>query len=466
VDLGDVICGGHWPAEGPVWNTENFMDRTVVLLSIPGLREADLRSMPHLASGLGFSTPLTPSFPAVTWPVQTNMLTGCLPRTHGVIGNGFYWRESRQVEMWTAWNERILAPQIWDVLAAQRPGSRSAAWFPMLSKGCGADYVCMPAPVHHPDGSESLWCYTQPSDYYGVLRDALGHFPLQHFWGPLAGIASTAWIVDSAVLAAAEHRPDFFYIYLPHLDYAAQKDGPDSPRASQAVEELDGVLERLFAGFAAAYGGREVTWLAASEYVIQPVSHVSYPNRVLREAGWLQVREEQGGEMLDLEGSAAWALVDHQFSHVFVRDDDAGLRTAIAQRLAAEPGIAEVLVGDELAKYGLDHPRAGDIVAISESNSWQAYYWWWDDGRAPAFARTVDIHRKPGYDPVELFFDPATRGIPLDASLVRGSHGAPVTDSCQRGVFLSSQSDVLPNRSLRDVDVAGLVLGLFGIGGL
>lgn len=442
------------------------MDRAVVLLSIPGLRGVDVSRMSNLSRTLCASTPLTPSFPAVTWPVQANMLTGCLPRTHGVIGNGFYWRESRQVEMWTAWNDRILAPQIWDVLAAQRPGSRSAAWFPMLSKGCRADYVCMPAPVHHPDGSESLWCYTQPSEYYGELRDALGHFPLQHFWGPLAGIASTAWIVDSAILAAKQHRPDFFYIYLPHLDYAAQKDGPDSPRALQALADLDDVLARLFAGFDGAYGGREVIWLAASEYVIQPVSHVSYPNRVLREAGWLQVRDEQGGEMLDLEHSAAWALVDHQFSHVFVSNDDAGFRTAVAQRLTAEPGVAEVLVGDELAKYGLDHPRAGDIVAVSEATSWQAYYWWLDDQHAPSFSRTVDIHQKPGYDPVELFWDPATRGIPLDASLVRGSHGAPVTDSCQRGVFLCSQPDLLPNRSLRDVDVAGFVLGLFGIDGL
>jgi predicted AlkP superfamily pyrophosphatase or phosphodiesterase len=439
------------------------MDRAVVLLSIPGLRGVDLPRLPRMAQALGHSTQLTPSFPAVTWPVQANMLTGCLPRTHGVIGNGFYWRETRQVEMWTAWNERILAPQIWDLLAARRPGSRSAAWFPMLSKGCGADLVCMPAPVHHPDGSELLWCYTQPPDYYRVLRDALGHFPLQNFWGPLAGIASTGWIVDSAVLAASQHRPDFFYIYLPHLDYAAQKDGPDSARSMAALDELDGVLERLFDGFAAAYDGRDLVWLAASEYVIQPVRHVSYPNRILREAGWLQVREEAEGEMLDLERSTAWALVDHQFSHVFVRDEDVGLRTAVAQRLAAEPGIAEVLVADELAKYGLDHPRAGDIVAISESTSWQAYYWWLDDRRAPAFARTVEIHRKPGYDPVELFFDPATRGIPLDASLVRGSHGAPVTESCQRGVFLSSHRDVLPARSLRDVDVAELVLGLFGV---
>ena len=73
---------------------------------------------------------------------------------------------------------------------------------------------------------------------------------------------------------------------------------------------------------------------------------------------------------------------------------------------------------------------------ISTPNSWQAYYWWIDDARAPKFARTVDIHRKPGYDPVELHFDIATKSIPLDATLVKGSHGAPARDASQRGVLL------------------------------
>ncbi|MGE0757122.1 MAG: alkaline phosphatase family protein, partial [Pirellulaceae bacterium] len=182
---------------------------TVVLLSVPGLRASDVDRMPALAALArgGNRVRLQPSFPCVTWPVQANMLTGRLPREHGVIANGFYWRDRQQVEMWTAWNDKIAAPQIWDLLHRQNADLTSAVWFPMLSKGCGADYICMPAPVHNPDGSESLWCFTRPAERYGDLRDGLGHFPLQHFWGPLANIKSTAWIAESAIMAARRFRP-------------------------------------------------------------------------------------------------------------------------------------------------------------------------------------------------------------------------------------------------------------------
>ncbi len=436
------------------------MQNHVVLLSVPGLRAQDLQHMPCLSRRMsgGETRPLTPSFPCVTWPVQANMLTGKLPREHGVVANGFYWRESREVEMWTAWNDKITAPQIWDLLHERDAACRSAVWFPMLSKGCGADVICMPAPVHNPDGSESLWCYTRPTEYYGQLRDALGHFPLKHFWGPLANIQSTAWIVDSAVMAAREFRPHFFYLYLPHLDYAAQKAGPNSPQAREALGQLDKVLQRLFDGFAASYGHDDLLWLVASEYTITEVDHVSYPNRVLRDAGLLSVRDEADGEHLDLEQSRAWALVDHQFSHVFVREGDAAVVEKVRQLFADHDGIAEVLAGPERGRYQLDHARSGEVILVSRPNSWQAYYWWLDDQRAPAFARTVDIHRKPGYDPVEFNFYPATRSIPLDATLVRGSHGAPATSPDQHGVFLASRPGVCPQTSLRDVDICQLVL--------
>ncbi|MCY2992377.1 MAG: alkaline phosphatase family protein [Planctomycetota bacterium] len=439
------------------------MSPQVILLSIPGLREPDLACMPQLLAlmAAGEKAALTASFPAVTWPVQANLLTGKLPAEHGVVANGFYWREQLQVEMWTAWNDKILAPQIWDRLHERDRRLTSAVWFPMLGKGCGADYICLPAPVHNPDGSEGLWCYSQPAGLYGELRDTLGHFPLQHFWGPLANIKSTAWIVDSAIQAAARYRPNFFYLYLPHLEYAAQKLGPDSPSAVAALAELDAVIGKLAEGCASAYGGADLLWLAASEYVITPVHQVSYPNRVLRESGLLKVREETDGEHLDLQASAAWALVDHQFSHVFVKDAVPAVIQRVKELFRGTAGIEQVLVGDELAHYGLQHPRSGEVVLISTPDSWQAYYWWLDDARAPGFARTVDIHRKPGYDPVELYFDPATRSIPLNATLVQGSHGAPVRNAAQRGVLLASRSGVLGSEHLADTDVAGLVLRQF-----
>jgi predicted AlkP superfamily pyrophosphatase or phosphodiesterase len=334
-------------------------------------------------------------------------------------------------------------------------------WFALHSKGCGADFVCTPAPIHNPDGSESLWCYTKPAELYGVLRDTLGHFPLHHFWGPLSNIKSTAWICDSAAWAAREVRPSFFYIYLPHLDYAAQKFGPDSEQARAATRELDAVIAGLKSSVETALAPDRPLWLVASEYTIVPVDHVVYPNRVLREAGLLAVRAEGDAELLDFEHSRAWALVDHQFSHVFV--DDASDIERVAGLFCGRQGIAEVLVGAERARYDLDHERAGEVVLVSEPNSWQAYYWWLADKRAPQFARTVDIHRKPGYDPVEMHLDMATRSTPLDATLVRGSHGAPAREPAQRGVLIASERGVLVGRAMADTDVSELVLRQFGI---
>lgn len=440
------------------------MARNVVFLSIPGLRGQDLRHMPHLTALAAGRATLVPSFPCVTWTVQANMLTGKLPAEHGVVANGFFWRDTCEVEMWTAWNERIEAPQIWDRLHAADPDLTSAVWFPMLSKGCGADYVCMPAPVHNPDGSESLWCYTKPTELYGDLRDELGHFPLHKFWGPMADIESSAWIADSAVAAARRFHPRFFFIYLPYLDYAAQRHGPDSPQADQALTELDELIGRLTATMSAAYAADSLCWMAATEYVIGEVNHVTFPNRVLRETGMLRVTEGKGGERIDFQKSDAWVLVDHQLGHVFVRDSDPAKIVQVADLFANQPGIAEVLAGSQRAKYALDHERSGDVVLISEDTSWQAYYWWFDNARAPDFARTVDIHQKPGYDPVELFFDPQTKGIPLTPECVRGSHGVPAVKPDQQGVLLTSSASLLKNDSLRDIDVAQLVLGQFGVG--
>ena len=440
------------------------MSDVVVFLSIPGLRGQDVSSMPSLSklmAGGGRAT-LVPSFPGVTWPVQANMLTGKLPCEHGVIANGFYWRDKREVEMWTAWNDKIQQPQIWDLLHKHDPQLTSAVWFPMLSKGCGADYICMPAPIHNPDGSESLWCYTKPVALYGTLRDALGDFPLQHFWGPIANIKSSAWIADSAVLAMQSFRPRFFYIYLPHLDYAAQRTGPDSPPAQKALAELDEVIGKLAAAAEKAYGAAPL-WLAASEYVITPVSHVTYPNRMLRQAGLLVVRDDGDGERIDFATSQAWALVDHQFSHVFVKDANAATIGRVVALFRGKQGMAEVLAGQERAKYALDHERSGEVILVSSAASWQAYYYWLDDARAPKFARTVDIHHKPGYDPVELHFDMATKSIPLDATLVKGSHGAPALTDAQRGVLLSSQRGVFVEQPTADADVCEIVLRQFGL---
>ena len=420
--------------------------------------------MPKLRSLMagGEIAELVPGFPCVTCPVQAAMTTGARPAEHGIVANGLYWREKHRVEMWTAPNDCIERPQLWDLLSHHGPGLTSAVWFPLHSKGCEADYICTPAPIHNPDGSESLWCYTRPLELYGELRDALGHFPLMNYWGPMAGIKSSAWIADSAVIAARQWQPDFFYIYLPQLDYAAQRTGPDSAAAAASIAELDEVIGRLAEGMQEAYGD-DLLWIAAGEYAITPVDHVSYPNRILREAGLLAVREADDGEQLDFERSKAFAMVDHQFSHVFVANSDETIVRRVADLFRGQEGIAEVLVGTQRGRYELEHARSGDVILISSPQSWQAYYWWLADDRAPQFARTVDIHRKPGYDPVEPFFDPATKSIPLNAALVKGSHGAPANDHSQRTVLLASEPTLFPAGPLNDTDVFGIVLKHFGL---
>jgi predicted AlkP superfamily pyrophosphatase or phosphodiesterase len=437
------------------------MARSVILLTVPGLRHQDVASMPKLRERMagGAIADFVPGFPCVTCPVQANITTGVPPYEHGVVANGFYWRERRQVEMWTSPNDCIERPQIWESLS--RRGLTSAVWFPLHSRGCKADYVCTPAPVHNPDGSESLWCYTRPTELYGRLRDRLGHFPLMHFWGPMAGLPSSRWIAESAVFAAREYQPDFFYIYIPQLDYAAQRTGPDSPAAIAAVAELDDLLDALFEGMHEVCGDK-LLWLIAGEYVISPVDHVCYPNRLLREAGLLAVRNEDDGEHLDLTASTAWAMVDHQMSHVFVAGGGPQVAVRVADLFSGMEGIAEVLVGDSRARYRLDHPRSGEVILVSTPNSWQAYYWWQSDACAPSFARTVDIHRKPGYDPVELCFDPATKSIPLDATRIKGSHGAPADDPARQPVLLSSEPLALPSTCVHDTDLFGIVMRQFG----
>ena len=442
------------------------MTRPVVYVSIPALRAKDLERMPNLralAEG-GEQAGLDATFPCVTCPVQSNLTTGTDASGHGVIANGFYWRDKHEVQMWTAWNDVVERPQVWDVLHERKPGTTSAAWFPMLTKGAGADVICTPAPIHNPDGSESLWCYTKPEALYGELLDKLGHFPLQHYWGPMAKIASNQWIVDSAIIAARKHRPDFFFVYLPHLDNMLQKYGPDSPESQQAVGDFDGLLGTLIEGFSSAFGD-DVLWLAGSEYVITPVSGAAFPNRILREAGYLAVQEKDGAELLDFTASRAWAMVDHQLAHVFVTDSDDVPR--VAELLRNANGVGEVYSGPERERVHLDHRRSGEVVLLAEPDRWFAYYWWLDDAKAPAFARTVDIHQKPGYDPVELFFDPVAKGIPLDTSLVQGSHGLPPNRvgalGSEGGILISSQRGVLESeKPVADTEVRALVLKAMG----
>jgi predicted AlkP superfamily pyrophosphatase or phosphodiesterase len=220
--------------------------------------------------------------------------------------------------------------------------------------------------------------------------------------------------------------------------------------------------------------------IVLSEYGLADVNRPVHINRALREAGWLSVRDELGTDALDAGASEAFAVADHQVAHVYVRD---ARRVGAVKRLLREiPGVELVLDRHEQAAYGLDHERSGELVAVTAADAWFTYYYWTDDRRAPDYARTVDIHRKPGYDPAELLLDPTLslpkvriagtlakkalgfrylmNVIPLDATLVRGSHGR-IPDALDDGpVLISSEANVLDEpldaTAVRDVMLSHL----------
>ena len=407
----------------------------------------------------GGEAAITPTFPCVTSTVQASMWTGTGPAEHGVIANGFMHRDRPvpDVEFWVGRNGVVGGPQVWDELRARRVST--AVWHAQNIKDAAADFIVTPEPIHEPDGSTRLWCYSKPNGLYEELLADLGHFPLMNYWGPMSGIASTRWILNAALWLHERFRPKLQWIYIPHLDYAAQKFGPDSPQAKAAFSEFENELDRFVDSIGAMTPRSRVAFVVAGEYAITPVSGVVYPNRLLREAGLLNVRMEGGRELLDLSRSAAFAMVDHQFAHVFVQDGDPGTIGRAAEILRSQKGVDAVYAGNKRRDVGLHHPRSGDAVAVCRSDSWMAYYWWLDDAAAPPFARTVDIHRKPGYDPVELFFDPVSRGIPLDAGLVRGSHGSPCLSAAQQAGLVCSRPGVIDGGVVyRDTDMKRVLL--------
>ncbi len=390
------------------------------------------------------------------------MLTGCSPAEHGVIANGFYHPDRRQVEFWVGRHQVIERPTFFTRLAQERPGMTSAAWHAQNIKDADATFIITPEPIHEADGSTKLWCYSKPNGLYEELLTPLGHFPLQHYWGPLANIQSTRWILEAALWLAEKHAPNFQFIYIPHLDYAAQKFGPNSREAAEALAELDAALADFMEGYSRLPSAKDTAWLLAGEYALTEVSGAIHPNHVLREAGLLKVREENGHEYLDLAGSDAFAMVDHQFAHVFVNRGDP---EQVAELFAGFDEIPDIIVGRERAAIGMDHPRSAPVILISRPDKWFAYYWWLDDAAAPPFAHTVDIHAKPGYDPVELFINMPERQIPLDASLVKGSHGAPAHEPEQQALLLTSHPELLDGLpgAPRDRDVYSMLCRVFQI---
>ncbi|NIA22486.1 MAG: alkaline phosphatase family protein, partial [Anaerolineaceae bacterium] len=419
---------------------------------------ADPAVTPHLhrLAGHGQQLDLAPSFPAVTCSVQATLTTGCPPAEHGIVANGFYLRNLAEVRFWEQPASLVQAPPFW---ARSAPRPRVAMLFWQNSLYADLDCMITPKPLHTEAGLIND-CYSQPRGLYGQLREQLGDFPLHHYWGPMAGPGSSRWIAGATEHVWREREPDICLTYLPHLDYNTQRRGPDPAGLADDLGELDEMVGRL-AEMARGDGARVVV---LSEYSLSPVSRAVALNRVLREAGLLAVRELEGREYLDCGASPALAMVDHQVAHIYFPAASGPRRAATVARvrdlLLGTDGVAEVLDARAQTERGIRHQRSGALVCTSEPDAWFSYYWWFDDARAPQFARTVDIHNKPGYDPVELFVDPETRGIPLDASGVRGSHGRAGPDDPKGVLLVTDPPDQLAGRtSVRADQVAALVLG-------
>ena len=416
---------------------------------------------PHLnaLAADGSSAALRTFTPAVTCSVQSTFLTGLLPRDHGVVGNGWYFRDVAQVMFWKQANQLVSGEKVWET-ARRRNTSATCAkmfwWFNMYSS---ADWSITPRPIYPADGRKIPDIYSHPADLKGRLTAALGAFPFFNFWGPTADLRSSDWIARASAKIDEWTSPSLNLIYLPHLDYNLQRLGPGDPKIREDIRAIDAVCGRLIGELRSR--GRRV--IVLSEYGITQVNRPVHLNRILRDAKLLSVRDELGAEALDAGASEAFASADHQVAHVYVRDPKR--IGEVKTLLASIPGVEQVLDRSEQAAIGLDHERSGELVAISDASSWFTYYYWMNDAAAPDFARTVDIHRKPGYDPAELFVDPSLpmpklkiawtlakkmlgfrylmEVIPLDATLVRGSHGR-VTDRLDDGpVCISSEKRAL-----------------------
>jgi predicted AlkP superfamily pyrophosphatase or phosphodiesterase len=389
------------------------------------------------------------------------MLTGQPASVHGIVGNGWLWRDTGEVRFWQQSNRLIQAEPVYATARrlAKEKGRpfRCAKLFWWFNQGAAVDISVTPKPYYGADGNKAFGISGTPHGLTGLLEIQLGPFPFHTFWGPKAGLPCTQWIAQCAAHVLKGNRPDLTLVYLPHLDYDPQRFGPQGSALPRLVAELDAACAPLLEA-AHAVGAR--VWVV-SEYGHVQVSRPVLPNRALRKAGLLTVRRGPFGEQLETFESRAFAVCDHQVAHVYVNDPSDVERTRAI--LVELPGVARVLAGDERAEIDLVHERSGQLIALSTPDAWFAYPFWEDNRLAPDYARTVDIQRKPGYDPSELFFDPKLLWppgrvawrlmqkklgfrvlfdvIPLDAMLVRGSHGLPASDPLDGPLWISDRKD-------------------------
>ncbi len=484
--------------------------KRLAVINVVGLTEALIgEHTPRIAAFVKRSAlaRIAPAFPAVTCTAQSNYLTGKTPSEHGIVGNGWFNHELSEIHFWKQSNHVVHGKKIWDDLRERFTihDSRFTAancfwWFNMYS---GVDYSITPRPIYPADGRKFFDVYSWPYSIREEIKKDLGEFPFFGFWGPAAGIKSpkgsadcaTRWIAESAKWVENKHSPTLNLIYLPHLDYNLQRHGPvgvqpsgcsaHAPDSLKAELQLNPAIipdlraiDAIVGDLIDFFGQRGVPVVLLSEYGITNVDTPVHLNRIFREQGWLVVKEELGREILDAGASKVFAVADHQVAHIYL--NDLSLEKAVRDVLKKTPGVETILGKPEKIVAGIDHPRAGDLMVVAAENAWFTYYYWLDDARAPDFARTVDIHRKAGYDPVELFLDPKISlpklkiawrllqkklgfrmlmdVIPLDANLVKGSHGRRPENKKDWPVFITGQPALQPTNEMESTEVFGALL--------
>ncbi|MEY2761690.1 MAG: hypothetical protein RLZZ96_1590, partial [Bacteroidota bacterium] len=309
---------------------------------------------------------IKPPFPAVTTTSQSVYVTGKNPSEHGIVGNGWYDKTDSEVKFWKQSNPLVGAEKIWEAAKKKDPNFTCAKMFWWYNMYSSADYSVTPRPQYHSDGVKAPDCYSHPADLRDELQAKLGTFPLFNFWGPNANIKSTQWIADASIYVDEKYDPTLNLIYLPHLDYCLQKFGVDLPAIAKELKEIDQVLKQLITHFES----KNAEIILLSEYGINDVNTSIHLNRILREAGKIAIREEQGLELLDPGASEAFAVSDHQIAHIYCKNVKE--IKALFQKV---PGIAKVLSGKELDEYQIAHERCGDIVLVADSDKWFTYYY-------------------------------------------------------------------------------------------
>ena len=436
------------------------------MLDIVGLESSHLSSnvIPNIANiaNEGESFKMEPVFPAVTCTVQASLLSGQYPNKHGIISNGLYDKNNYTVSFWEQSSSLVQTDRIWDIAKRQNNSSfKTAVLFGQNTMYCKSDVVITPRPLHMEDGM-IMWCYSKPLGYYEALKQKYGEFNLATYWGPLASYKSSEWIVQAACDTLKNERPNLMFTYIPHLDYSVQRFGKNSNEVREDLKRADDLVGQVIQKTIDLGIKDDTQFVIFSEYGFNDVQSQIPLNRKLRDAGLLSVRTINDREYIDFELSKAFAMVDHQIAHVYIND---GYTEQTKRVLENIEGIERVLSTEDKKTLNINHKRSGDLIAFANKDTWFTYYWWNDDTKAPNFAKTVDIHRKPGYDPAELFIDPTTKSIPLNADRIRASHGRPADNTTEEGLalYMSNRKSLIPNNSkeiVSCVDIGKFLINL------